>query len=185
MTDAPVLLPAGLARLTAAPGTTAVASRSHWLRLANGETSSPEFVSVELGNRATCAVSVVHLDKRESSRLACGAVTNDADSGDRSSTLEERLKIGLGGLVRQIADVQFGTHELPLHLEDAIGLMAGSSGMLHDDTQERREARIYCERPKCAAVRRHSQCNTLAYRNLSRAPQRRRIRTQRCRRGGR
>jgi hypothetical protein len=132
-----------LARLTAAPGTTTVASRSHWLRLVNGEISSPEFVPVELGNRAPCAVSVVHLDKRESSRLACGAITHDADSGDRSSTLEERLKIGLRGLVWQVADVQFGTHELLLHLEDAIGLMAGSSGMLDDDTQERRETRIY------------------------------------------
>jgi hypothetical protein len=41
-----------------------------------------------------------------------------------------------------------------------LGLMAGTSGMLVDDTQERRETRIYCERPECAAVRRHSQCNT-------------------------
>jgi hypothetical protein len=125
--DAPVFLPAGLARLTAAPEPTAVASRNHWLRLVHGEISPPEFVPVELGNRATCAVNVVHLDKRESSRLACGAVTDDVDSGDRSSTLEERLKIGLGGLVRQVADVQLGTHELLLPLEDAIGLMAGSS----------------------------------------------------------
>src|SRR6185503_8592398 len=79
-----VVLPAGLARLTAALEPAAVASGSHWLRLVDGEISAPELVPVELGNRATCAVSVVHLDKCESSRLACGAVTDVVDSGDRS-----------------------------------------------------------------------------------------------------
>jgi hypothetical protein len=74
-------------------------------------------VSVELGNRATCTVIVVHFDERESSCLPCGAVTDDVDGSDGSSTLEQGLKIGLVGFVRQIADVQFGTHELLLHLE--------------------------------------------------------------------
>jgi hypothetical protein len=135
-----------LAGLTAAVGAAAaVASRSHRLRLVDGEISPPEFVSIELGNRATRAVSVVHLDKRESSRLACGAVANNVDGADASGTLEQGLKIGLAGFVWQVANVQFGTHELLLHLEDAIGLMAGSSGMLDDDTQERRETRILRE----------------------------------------
>src|SRR4029450_896106 len=113
--------------------------RRHRPRLIHGEAPSAEFVLVEFGNRTTCAVIVVHLDERKSSRLSCGAVTDDVDGGDGSSTLEQGLKIGLTRFVRQVADVQFGTHELLLHLEDATR----SDGRLERDARRttRRRAR--------------------------------------------
>src|SRR5678816_3397021 len=105
-------LPARLARLTATvEPATAITSRRHRPRLVDGKVSSAEFVLIQLGNRATCAVVVVHLDERESSRLPCGAVTDNVDGGDGSSTLEQGLKIGLIRFVRQVADVKLGTHE--------------------------------------------------------------------------
>src|SRR4030095_3517963 len=88
-------LPARLARLTATvEPAAAVTSRSHRPRLVNREASVPQLVLVHLGKRAPCAVIVVHLDERESSRLACGAVTDYVDGGDASSTLKQGLKVG-------------------------------------------------------------------------------------------
>src|SRR6185503_6168802 len=109
-------LPARFARLTPAA---AVTSGSHRPRLVNGEVPSAEFAPVQLRDGATCAVIVVHLDERESSRLPRGTVADNADRGDAAGTLEQGLKIGLAGFVRKIADVKFATHELLLHLEDA------------------------------------------------------------------
>jgi len=126
-------LPAGSAGLATAVGPAVVTARSHRLRLVDGEASASELMLVELRNSTTCALIVVHLDERESSCLSGGTIANNIDGGDGASSLEERLKIGLVGFVRQVADVQLGTHELLLHLEDANR----SDGRLERDARRR------------------------------------------------
>jgi hypothetical protein len=100
-------------------------------------------VLVQLADRAPRAFGITHLDKRESARLTGRAIANEVDCANATRTLEERLQGSLCGVVWQVADVKFGTHEHLLHLSTMrVNLMAGSSGMLGDKTQERRRARI-------------------------------------------
>src|SRR5512132_2134091 len=106
-------LPARLTPLTAAAESAAAAARTrgHRTRLVDREAAPAHLVLVQLADRAARAFLVVHFDERESARLAGRPVANDIDGTDLTGRLEQRLQIGLGDFVRQVADVQLGAHD--------------------------------------------------------------------------
>ena len=62
-------------------------------------------VPIELADRSLGALLVAHLDKSETTCLTSRAIPHDVDARHRSGRLEQGLQIGLGCLVRQVADV--------------------------------------------------------------------------------
>jgi hypothetical protein len=99
-------------------------------------------VPVQLIDRPSRAIGIAHLHEREAARLTRGAVANDRHGAHAAGALEQRLEVRLAGFVRQISNIQLRAHELLLHPEGWVNLMAGSSEILGDETQERRETRI-------------------------------------------
>jgi hypothetical protein len=113
--EANSLLPEWFALLTASTESAATGPSRHRLRFVHGQPSSTELVLVKLGDGALCACGVAHLDKRKPTRLASRSIANDVDRAHLTGGREEDLKIGFGGFVRQVADVQLRVHELLLH----------------------------------------------------------------------
>src|SRR5882672_2942957 len=95
--------PARFAPLAAAGS--AVVARRHRLCLVHRQAPSAVLVLVQLADRLAGAFDIGHFDEREPARLTRGPVANDVDRAHLAGALEERLEVGLGGFVRQVADV--------------------------------------------------------------------------------
>src|SRR5438093_7731686 len=111
----PAALPAGFAAI--ATRSAAVAARRHRLGLVDFQAAPTVLMVIELADGATRTFGVAHFDECEPARLTRGPIANDADRAHLAGALEQRLQVRFCGFVRKVADVQFGTHELLLHLK--------------------------------------------------------------------
>src|SRR5580765_6236333 len=97
-------LPAWFAPLITATESAAIGARGHRLRFVDGQVSTTVLVPVEFIDGALSAFSIAHLHKRKPTRLASRSIANDVDGAHLTGGREQRLKIGFGRFVRQVAD---------------------------------------------------------------------------------
>src|SRR5262245_39053168 len=79
-------------------------------RLVDAQVAAIEVATVHLGDRATRFFVAAHADEREAARAAGLAVEHELDLGHVADLTECVLNLGLGGLKREIADVESIAH---------------------------------------------------------------------------
>ena len=89
----------------------AAASISSWLGFVDGEIAAAEVVVVQLFDRALRFLVGGHLDEAEAPRPSRRHVAHDLHALDRPAACKELLEILLPRAVREVAHVEFSTHD--------------------------------------------------------------------------
>ena len=98
----------------AATESTAAASRTVFAgtRFVDCQRTAVKFLAVELIDRCLSRLVRVHRDEGESARAACEFVLHQHDFGNRAALREQVLNCDFGRIERQIADIEFVTHDI-------------------------------------------------------------------------
>jgi len=99
--------------LAARVSTLAAATIFSWSSFVDGESTPVDLLAVQGGNSRLSFLTVAHLDKAEAFRAARVPVHDDLSRLNRSVRLEQVLQINVGHAIRQVADVQFLSHDGP------------------------------------------------------------------------
>src|SRR2546425_1931832 len=137
------VLPARFRAPVAAAVITTTRTRRHRLRMVDGEVAAAKRLLVQLGNRRVRLGRAAHLHEGETAGLARRAITYHVYRRHLVGFLKQRLKVGFGGFVREIPNVQLRAHILRSCIRSRMGKAEGrpERNCSASRTQERREGR--------------------------------------------
>jgi len=101
------------AAVTATGKFPAAATIFSWSGFVDGERTPVDLLAVQGGNGCLGLLTTAHFDETETFRAACVPVHDDLGRLHRTVRGKQVLQIAVGHVIRQIADVQFLSHNGP------------------------------------------------------------------------